>query len=327
MTAVSRGNCSGPDGKPVDVNVIVFGENGAPVTGPVLVSTMPLPRFALCRAQRPSSSSLLCPRETGANSEDIGAHSGASHGWFDCKSSRKESDAILEIDFTEPPDFQPDEYPIETTLRVSGHVYSDEAEPRLNLEKNVVVRPKKPILPPPPRALKEVPTHLRVADLATSSLARRWPGRPCSLGLGWQRFLTFDPAPEWTFQAICRHRHPVFPALTFTKPTNGQFEALVHTPADYFVSTKLEFELQAIGPGSAMLNASFTAEVVLPPGPRKILTEIPARGQRRPPYKLVYVEEKDFEEFHYSVGRYDMECRSRCCFRRADCNRAPNPLC
>ena len=106
--------------------------------------------------------------------------------------------------------------------------------------------------------------------------------------------LAFDPVPEWTFQAKCKS-HPQFAAITFTKPTNGRFEALVHTPADYLVGTKLEFEVQALGPAGATLNASFTAEVVLPPGPRKVSTDIPARGQRRPPYQLKYVEEKDFD--------------------------------
>lgn len=67
------------------------------------------------------------------------------------------------------------------------------------------------------------------------------------------------------------------------------------TPSDYLVGTKLEFEVRAVGPGEATLNASFTAEVVLPPGPRRVSTEIPARGQRRPPYELSYVFEEKFD--------------------------------
>jgi hypothetical protein len=111
---------------------------------------------------------------------------------------------------------------------------------------------------------------------------------------GMAKTLAFDPTPEWTFHATCKS-HPQFPVITFTKPTNGRFEALVHVPADYLVGTKLDFEVQALGPGGVRLNASFTAEVVLPAGPRKVSTEIPARGQRRPPYELVYIYEQKFD--------------------------------
>jgi len=171
--------------------------------------------------------------------------------------------------------------------------FTDEAEPRL-IEKNVVVRPKKKRPPAPPRVLNDVPTYLRVATRQPVRLLAGGPDVHVRLVWDGKDSLAFDPTPEWTFQATCKS-HPQFPAITFTKPTNGRFEALVHTPGDYLAGTKLEFEVQALGPAGATLTATFYAEVVLPPGPRKVSTEIPARGQRRPPYQLKYIEEKDFE--------------------------------
>ena len=165
--------------------------------------------------------------------------------------------------------------------------------PRL-IEKNVVVRPKKPHPPRPPRVLNDVPTYLRVATRQPVRLLAGGPDMHVRIVWDGKDSLAFDPTPAWTFQATCKS-HPQFPVITFTKPTNGRFEALVHTPADYLVGTKLEFEVQALGPGSATLSASFTSEVVLPPGPRKVSAEIPARGQRRPPYLLKYITEKDFD--------------------------------
>lgn len=292
VTGGSRGQLYGPDGKPVDVNAVVFGENGAPATGPVLVSDHATSTLRVAPASRAKLLVAALPKGDWTKLEDIDAVLEPSTAGLTATLTRDEGNALLEIEFTEPPDFQPDEYPIEATLRVVA-MFADEAELRL-IEKNVVVRPKGPPSPRRPRILNDVPTYLRVA---TRQPVRLLPGGPdAHVRIVWdgKDSLAFDPTPEWTFQATCKS-HPRFPAVTFTKPTNGRFEALVHTPADYLVSTKLEFEVQALGQGGATLNASFTAEVVLPPGPRRVSTEIPARGQRRPPYQLKYIEKKDFE--------------------------------
>jgi hypothetical protein len=70
---------------------------------------------------------------------------------------------------------------------------------------------------------------------------------------------------------------------------------LVHTPSDLLIGTKVEFEIQAHGPNQQELSAAFTAEAVAPPGPKKVTTPLPVKGQRRPPYKIVYVHEDQFE--------------------------------
>ena len=287
-----QGQFYGPDGKSVDVNVVVFGENGSPVTGPVLVSDHAASTLRVVPNSKIKLLVTALPKTDWGRLKEIGVFLEPVMAGLTANFIRNDSDATLEIEFTEPTDFQPDEYPIETTLRVMA-TFTDEADPRL-IEKNVVVRPKKSRPPRPPRVLNDVPTYLRVATRQPVRLLAGGPDVHIRIVWDGKDSLAFDPVPEWTFQAKCKS-HPQFAAITFTKPTNGRFEALVHTPADYLVGTKLEFEVQALGPAGATLNASFTAEVVLPPGPRKVSTDIPARGQRRPPYQLKYVEEKDFD--------------------------------
>lgn len=287
-----QGQFYGPDGKPVDVNVVVFGENGAPVTGPVLVSDHAASTLRVVPSSKANLLVTALPKGDWTKLKEIGAFLEPATAGLTATLLRNETGATLEIEFTESPDFQPDEYPIEAMLRVMA-TFADEAEPRL-IEKNVVVRPKRPRPPRPARVLNDVPTYLRVATRQPVRLLAGGPDVHVRIVWDGKDSLAFDPTPEWTFQATCKS-HSQFPAITFTKPTNGRFEALVHTPADYLVGTKLEFEVQAHGPGGATLNASFTAEVVLPPGPRKVSTEIPARGQRRPPYELSYIFEEKFD--------------------------------
>jgi hypothetical protein len=287
-----QGQFYGPDGKPVDVNVVVFGENGTPVTGPVLVSDHAASTLRVAPNSKAEFTVTALPKGDWSKLKDIGAFLEPVTAGLTATLTRDESDATVEVEFIESADFQPDEYPIETTLRIMA-TFNDEAEPRL-IEKNVVVRPKKPRPPRPPRVLNDVPTYLRIATRQPVRLLAGGPDVHVRIVWDGKDSLAFEPAPEWAFHATCKS-HPQFPAITFTKPTNGRFEALVHTPADCLVGTKLEFEVQALGPAGATLSAGFTAEVVLPPGPRKVTTEIPARGQRRPPYQLKYITEKEFD--------------------------------
>lgn len=287
-----QGQLFGPDGKPVDVNVIVFGENGTPVEGPVLVSNHASSTLRVAPNSKAKLLVTTLPKEEWSKLKDIGVFLEPDTAGLTVTLARNDSDATLEVEYAEPENFQSDEYPVEATLRIMAS-FNDETEPRL-IEKNVVVRPKKPHQPPPPRVLNDVPTYLRIATRQPVRLLAG--GSDVHVRIIWdgKDSLVFDPTPEWTFQATCKS-HPQFPPITFTRPTNGRFEVLVHTPADYLVGTKLEFEVQATGSGGARLIACFTAEVVLPPGPRKVSTEIPARGQRRPPYVLAYIFQDKFD--------------------------------
>ncbi|HEY5504611.1 MAG TPA: hypothetical protein VIK28_05585, partial [Sedimentisphaerales bacterium] len=287
-----KGQFYGPDGKPVDVNVVVFGENGIPVAGPVLVSDRAASTIRVVPNSKAKLVVTALPKGDWSRLKEIGAFVEPVTVGLNTTMSRNESDADLEIEFIEPQDFQGDEYPIEATLRIMA-TFNDESEPRM-IEKNLVIRPKKPRPPRSPRVLNDVPTYIKVASRQPVRLLAGGPDTHVRIVWDGMDSLAFDPAPEWAFHATCKS-HPQFPPITFTKPTNGRFEALVHTPSNYLVGTKFEFELQAKGPGGATLSATLLAEIVLPAGPRKVSSEIPARGQRRPPYELVYIYEKDFD--------------------------------
>src|SRR5205085_921860 len=186
--------------------------------------------------------------------------------------------AQIEVEYTEPADFDTDSYPLEATLRVMASL-QDIPEPRL-LEKMVVIRPRKKV-PRKPRILNDQPTYLRVASRQPVRLIAGGPDTHVKLVWDGKDYLTFEPNPVWTFAASCKS-HSNFPPLTFTKPTNGRLEVLVHTPSDLLIGTKVEFEIQARGPNQQELPAVFTGEVVAPPGPKKVTTPLPVKGQRRP---------------------------------------------
>jgi hypothetical protein len=58
---------------------------------------------------------------------------------------------------------------------------------------------------------------------------------------------------------------------------------------------QLKFDVEAVGPGKT-LSTAFLADVVEPPSARKISTKIKGGSQRRPPYSLLYVEKKRWDE-------------------------------
>lgn len=288
-----QGQFYDPDGKPVDVNVVVFGENGTPINGPAIVSNHAPDTLLLIPNSKAKLAVTALPKADWNRLKKIEAFIEPVTAGLSANLTRSQSEAELEVVFTEPQDFDAEEYPIEATLRIMG-IFDNESEPRL-IEKNIVIRPRKPRSPRPPRVLNDIPTYIRVASRQPVRLLAGGPDSHVKIVWDGKDSLTFDPTPDWTFHAICKS-HPQFPPTTFTKPTNGRFEALIHTPSDYMVGTKLEFEVRAKGPASAMLATTISTEVVPPAGPRKITSEIPIRGQRRPPYQLSYIYEKDFND-------------------------------
>lgn len=205
--------------------------------------------------------------------------------------TKKADTAEVELEFTETPEFDVEQYPVEATLRILAN-FKDLAEPRM-VEKELIVRPRKKVIRPP-RLLNDPPTFLRIASRQPVRLLSGGPDTHVKIVWDGKDYLTFDPNPAWTFAATCRS-HSSFPAVTFTKPANGRFEALLHQPAEMLIGTKLDFEVAANGPSGATLVATFAAEIVAPAGPKKQTTQIPVQGQRRPPYKLMIVTEDKFD--------------------------------
>jgi hypothetical protein len=291
MAGGRQGQFFGADGKPVQLNVVVYGENGTPVTGPVLVSNHAASTLRVPPNTKAKLVVTAQPQQDWGRLKEIGVFVDPVIEGLTATLNRGESNAELEVEFMEPQDSDPEAYPIEAMLRVMAS-FADEPEMRL-IEKNLVIRPRKPRPPAPPRTLLDVPTYLRVSSRQPVRLIAGGPDAHVRMMWDGKDSLTFEPTPEWTFHATCKS-HPQFPGLTFTKPTNGRFEALVQTPADFLVGTKVEFEVEADGPGGARLTTVVTAEVAPPPGPKKVSKEVPALGQRRPPYKLMYITEDTF---------------------------------
>jgi hypothetical protein len=206
------------------------------------------------------------------------------------KLKRGESDASLSLCFYEPEDFEPDEYPVITTLRVIA-LFAGHTEPRM-IEYTVVVNKKKE--PPEPKPLLPEPTFLRVTSRKPVKLYLNGPSAHVKLRWDGQDSLAVGDPPAWAFIAQCLDLTS-FPIVGFSKPKQGRFELLLDTPSSLLPGAELEFEVTADGPNGKRLTAMFPAiiaaiEPTKKDEPRRIEAEAPATtGQRRPPYDLKYV--------------------------------------
>lgn len=284
------GHFFGADGKPLNVDVVNVGEGGTKAAEPVLASDHAALTLRLPPNTKTKLKVTVAPKQDWERVINIGAFIEPTTPGFTCTFVKDTDSAQIQLEYTEPTDFEADSYPLEATLRVMATL-KDLPEPRL-LEKMVVIRPRKKV-PRKPHILNDQPTYLRVASRQPVRLVAGGPDTHVKLVWDGKDYLTFEPNPVWTFTAACKS-HANFPPLSFTKPTNGRFEALVHTPPDLLIGTKVDFEIQAHGHDGAGLSTAFIAEVVAPPGPQKVTTSLPIRGQRRPPYKIVYVHEHEF---------------------------------
>jgi hypothetical protein len=224
--------------------------------------------------------------------EDLKAFLHDSIPGLSCALNKTGSKGAVELKYDEPAGFDQAEYPLETSLKIVAK-FKGLSEPRL-LEKVVSIKPVTAKRPPPtPRPLKDVPTFLRISGHQPMRLISG--GADTHVRISWdgKDELLQGPTPQWRLAAKCKS-HAGFLIPTFTSPNNGKFEALVHTPADWLIGTKLEFEIQASGPANQIISALFAAEIVSPPGPRKVDVQLPSQGKRRPPYQLVIISEPSF---------------------------------
>src|SRR5690606_32266260 len=114
--------------------------------------------------------------------------------------------------------------------------------------------------------------------------------------------LAAGATPVWSFTAWCVGL-ATFPPITFSKPSAGRFELLLQSADDLAAGTELKFEVHAHGPDGKVLTAAFVAEVVahVAPEPKKAKKVVPEpAAQRKPPYRLVYVEKKDWEKGYWN---------------------------
>ncbi len=265
------GHFFGPDGKPAKLDVVTFGENGVPVTGAVLLSNHAADSLRIPPNTKATLRIAVAPKSEVPNLVNMMSFVDPATPGLACNLISDAGDQRVEIEFTEPSGFDAEEYPVEATLRVLA-TFKDQSEPRL-LTKEVIIRPRTKRPPQPPKILNDEPTYIKVASRQPVRLTPGGPDTHVRLSWDGKDSLTFEPNPQWTFTGACT-THTDFPLPTFTKPTNGRFEALIHTPAEILVGTKLEFEVHAHGPGGKTLSAKFIAEAVALPGPKKIQAEV-----------------------------------------------------
>ncbi len=284
------GQFYGSDGKSIDVDVVTFGDNGVIAEGPVLLSNHAAQTLRFPPDVKTNLKIIAAPKTEWEHLINFDAFVTPEIPGLTCNISRNKDYGDIDLVFTEQPGFDQEEYPLESELRIIGN-FKNISEPRL-IEKTIIIRPRKRH-PIKPRLLFDAPTYLRITSRQPVRLIAG--GADIHVKVIWdgKDQLTSGNKPIWTFIANCTS-HTSFPIPTLSKPSNGRFEVLVRTPDDILIGTKLSFLVQAFGPNNQTLSVNFGAEVVEPPGPKKMKTEIPIRGQRRPPYKIVYVHEKDF---------------------------------
>lgn len=197
--------------------------------------------------------------------------------------------------FKEPEDFDPDQYPIRAKVRVTGAFNG--IQERRQLDLHVSVKPDRPV---PEPTLHAEPTFLRVSSREPVKIKMgdndthvrlRWDGKDSLLA---------SSDPKWKFAARLIEGSVLQPEFSFSKPHFGRFSLLISPRAEWQTSTRLLFEVTARGPEGRLLTTQFNAEVVEPPlppeekKPRLVDSEFQIGANRRPPYKLVYIGQKDY---------------------------------
>lgn len=205
----------------------------------------------------------------------------------------------INLRFVEPEDFEEDEYPIATLMRVTA-TFKSQTEPRV-LERRVVVTPKKKTPPGPPTPkvpLRDDPTFVKVTSRqpikiliggADVHVKLRWDGK--------DELVAGNP-PEWAFRVTCE-APTVEPRFYHTRPVAGLFELLIDGGGGLKPGEQLKFDIEAIGPGKT-LSTAFLADVVEPASPRKLTIKASGGGQRRPPYALVYVKRENWNDANFT---------------------------
>lgn len=196
----------------------------------------------------------------------------------------------LKLRFDPPDDFDPEEYPVRTTLRVFAR-FNGFKEPR---ELAVALTMKPPSEPEEPELLDN-PTFLKVS---TRQPVRLWlGGADTHIRVRWngKDDLALAPSPKWTFKATCLTSTRAGLPTTFSQPHKGRFSLLVSLTPDAQVGEELRFEIIATGPNGKTLTTVFDSVVAekpeLPkPEPRLINGKAPSGASRRPPYDLKYIE-------------------------------------
>ena len=299
--------------------VVVMGKPtvGEDATLPVLVTD---PRIAAVRMQTGQEKIVTItalPREEWANVEDLRVRIVSEVEGLSAEVSRAADHASVTIGFHVAEDFDDDEYPIQGDLQVFARFMDCPETRMLNLP--VVVTKKKTIDPVPIELLDE-PTYLKVKSRQPVKLIPGGPAVHVKLQWNGKESLIRGNNPRWKFGARCLTLG-TFPKIGFGSTGNGRLELILYPPHGLIPNNDLQFEVFADGPGEKKLQAAFKATVIAPPapsqsGPRKIVAQtLETAGQRRPPYELRYVHEKDWEDPGLPCWENDWTAEDAGCFK------------
>jgi len=199
----------------------------------------------------------------------------------------------IDLTFIEPRDFDQEEYPIETTLRITAK-FKDRPEPRIVERRLLVNRPR--IIPPQPTPkLMDEPTFLKVTSRQPVKFCIGGPDVHIKLRWDGKDYLSEGDNPLWYFEANCVNDY-CSPNMTFSKPNAGRLELLVQIPENVNLGETLSFEVAAFGPEGKLLRTTFIGEVVSLPGPRRVSASIRTGGHRRSPYELKYIKKEQYDQ-------------------------------
>jgi len=203
--------------------------------------------------------------------------------------NRTAENATLTLRFREPVGYDPEEYPLRTTLRLLGK-FNGFAETR----QCAIALTIKPTLPPPPPILLSDPTFLRVTSRQPVSLWRGSADTHVRLRWDGEDDLVLRANP-WTFTGRCLTPGREETRIGFSEPRRGRFAALIGLSDDDQVGDQLAFEVNAVGPDGRPLGPVQFSGIVAdrPPkaegAPRLTTGTLPTGALRRPPYELKYV--------------------------------------
>lgn len=281
-------------------DVVIMGQPSLGHDGelPVLVTE---PRIAAVRmhpGQTRAVTIVAWPREEWANLEDFRVQFATEIDGLAFEENRGTDCSQVAICFDEADEFDDEDYPVQGELQAFAR-FQGRPETRM-LKLPVVVSRKKDKPEAVPIALLDEPTYLKVKSRQPIKIVAGGPAVHVKLEWNGKEELIRSTNPPWKLTArSCTLS--TFPKIGFASLGDGRLELVLYPPHGILTNTQLEFEAVAIGPDKKRLIAKFRATVVDPPvqaqgGPRKVAAEGPnTAGQRRPPYELRYISEKDWD--------------------------------
>jgi hypothetical protein len=214
------------------------------------------------------------------------------------KKEKLEDHGKVTLLFTQPKNFDEDQYPIHAKVKVTG-CFNGIIEPR-QIELAVLIKPEKP---EPDPVLLDEPTKLKVSSRepvkiflgeTDTHVRLRWDGK--------DSLLSAD-IPKWKLSAKLGSGQAQ-PHVNFSEPVLGRFSLLITPRSEWQVGQRLKFEVIARGPQGRELFATFVADVKERPqpvekpqkGPRLVEGDFKTGAMRRPPYELKIITRDQYQQ-------------------------------